>query len=179
VHDPVYATNAFYDVLVKIEGYQNLPITTAAQRVQRSAFPSAYADHEPEARLWASTLAGHSPAGLNCVLGEATGASTPQQREADGLTDRARAVKTAARAELGRSAVANGPDGHALRFGATTAEPQRMAWAVAQWAVAHADALDVVAVQVDGQQWRRDHSTKGWTTLSDGPAAGEVVVRVA
>ena len=54
IMDPVYATNAFYDVLVKIEGYQSLPITKAAQKVQRSAFPSAYAAHETEARAFAS-----------------------------------------------------------------------------------------------------------------------------
>jgi hypothetical protein len=181
VHDPVYATNAFYDVLVKIEGYQNLPITTAAQRVQRSAFPAAYASHEPEARLWASTLAGHSPAGLNCVLKDTTpgSASEHQTRTADGLTARAGAVRTAAREELGRSAVASGSDGRTLRFGATRSEPDRMAWAVAQWAVARADALNVISVTVGGRQWRRDYSSKGWTTIGNGPATGEVVVRTA
>ena len=68
IMDPVYASNAFYDVLVKIEGYQNLPITTAAQQVQRSAFPSAYGDHEPAARILASALSGYSTASLSCVL---------------------------------------------------------------------------------------------------------------
>src|SRR5919205_3937419 len=70
IRDPVYASNAFYDVLVKVEGYENLPITKAAQTVQRSAFPTAYADHEPEARILASALTGYSPAGLTCVLSE-------------------------------------------------------------------------------------------------------------
>jgi hypothetical protein len=68
VQDPVYATNAFYDVLVKVEGYRSLPITTAAQKVQRSGFPHAYAQHEPEARVLASALAGYSPAALTCRL---------------------------------------------------------------------------------------------------------------
>src|SRR5215213_3746942 len=68
IRDPVYASNAFYDVLVKVEGYEDLPITRAAQTVQRSAFPSAYADHEPEARILASALTGYSPAGLSCAL---------------------------------------------------------------------------------------------------------------
>jgi hypothetical protein len=182
VHDPVYASNAFYDVLVKIEGYQSLPITKAAQQVQRSAFPTAYAHHEPEARIWASTLAGHSPAGLNCVLAGPT-TTGHQSPGADGLTARARAVRTAARSELGRTAVpVVGSAGTALRFGATSSEPQRMSWAVAQWAVARADGLDVVAVEVDGRQWRRADSTSGWTRLGEGragPPAGEVVVRVA
>jgi hypothetical protein len=66
--DPVYASNAFYDVLVKVEGYRNLEITDAAQKVQRSAYPDAYAEHEPEARVLASALAGYSPAGITCVL---------------------------------------------------------------------------------------------------------------
>lgn len=176
VHDPVYATNAFYDVLVKIEGWQSLPITAAAQKVQRSAFPSAYAAHEPEARLWASTLAGHSPGGLNCVLAEKSLAA--QKPGSDRFTERARAAKAAARAELGRSAVPSGRSGTVLRFGRTTSEPQRMAWAVAQWAVARADGLDVVSVEVDGKRWRRDRSTEGWTSADGGPPVGEVLVHI-
>src|SRR4051812_35321192 len=39
--DPYFATNAFYDALVKVDGYQDMPITEAAQAVQRSAFPDA------------------------------------------------------------------------------------------------------------------------------------------
>ncbi|MFZ0157913.1 MAG: hypothetical protein WAL50_02695, partial [Kineosporiaceae bacterium] len=73
IMDPVYAANAFYDVLVKIEGYQGLPITKAAQKVQRSAFPSAYSEHEPEARTFASALSGYSEAALTCSLREPKG----------------------------------------------------------------------------------------------------------
>src|SRR3954470_18389273 len=68
VRDPVYATNAFYDVLVKVEGYRSMEITKVAQRVQRSAFPEAYAEHEPEGRVLASALTGNSPAALTCRL---------------------------------------------------------------------------------------------------------------
>src|SRR3712207_8454519 len=39
VQDPVFATNAFYDALVEVDGYRDLPVTDAAQRVQRSGFP--------------------------------------------------------------------------------------------------------------------------------------------
>ena len=42
VMDPVYASNAFYNALVKIPNYQAMDITKAAQEVQRSAYPSAY-----------------------------------------------------------------------------------------------------------------------------------------
>lgn len=61
VMDPVYAANAFYDALEKVPNYADLPVTVAAQTVQRSAFPDAYADHEDEAKAFASALTGHSP----------------------------------------------------------------------------------------------------------------------
>ena len=37
--DPVHATNAFYDALERVPGYADLPVTVAAQRVQRSGYP--------------------------------------------------------------------------------------------------------------------------------------------
>src|SRR5664279_5021680 len=69
--DPVYATNKFYDALVKVAGYQSLEITKVAQEVQRSGFPQAYADHEEQGRILASALSGHSPAGIGCRLAAA------------------------------------------------------------------------------------------------------------
>src|SRR4051812_49608996 len=50
VQDPVYATGRFYDGLVTIDGYEDLPVTEAAQAVQRSGFPEAYAQHETRSR---------------------------------------------------------------------------------------------------------------------------------
>ena len=96
IQDPVYASNAFFDVLVKIDGYQNLPITAVAQKVQTSAFPSAYADHEPQARILASALAGHSSAALNCVLSPVKAAR--QSPGNAGLTPRAAAARRRRRA---------------------------------------------------------------------------------
>ncbi len=177
LRDPVYATNAFFDVLVKIEGYQNLPITTAAQRVQRSAFPSAYAQHEPEARILASALSGYSTAALSCVLDASTGAHQPVGQ--DGLTARAHATLQAAWREAGRKGTPAAADGSAIRFTLAGREGARLAWSLAQWAVARAGALDIVAVEVDGQHWQRSRPDKGWTALASGPAVGTVVVRVA
>ena len=70
--DPVYSTNKFYDALVKVDGYEQMRITEIAQKVQRSAYPEAYADHEQEGRLLSSTLSGHSPEGMGCRLDDAT-----------------------------------------------------------------------------------------------------------
>jgi murein DD-endopeptidase MepM/ murein hydrolase activator NlpD len=46
VMDPVYSSTQFYRHLVKVDGWQRMPLTVAAQAVQRSAFPDAYAKWE-------------------------------------------------------------------------------------------------------------------------------------
>ena len=56
--DPATSAALFYQALLKMPGWQDLPVTVAAQRVQRSAFPSAYAAHEPLARQLVAMLAG-------------------------------------------------------------------------------------------------------------------------
>jgi len=45
--DPATSARLFYEALNKVPGWQRLEVTVAAQRVQRSAYPSAYADDEP------------------------------------------------------------------------------------------------------------------------------------
>jgi hypothetical protein len=44
--NPAIAASKFYDQLLQTKGWDKLPLTKAAQKVQRSAFPSAYADDE-------------------------------------------------------------------------------------------------------------------------------------
>ncbi|MGK5442824.1 M23 family metallopeptidase [Micromonospora sp. URMC 105] len=43
---PDYAARKFYEKLLKVDGWEQLPLTLAAQRVQISAYPDAYAKHE-------------------------------------------------------------------------------------------------------------------------------------
>ena len=49
VTDPVYATTAFYLALQQVPGWESMAITDAAQSVQRSSFPYAYAQWETDA----------------------------------------------------------------------------------------------------------------------------------
>jgi hypothetical protein len=49
VTDPVYAATAFYLALQSVNGWESMAVTVAAQRVQRSAFPNAYAKWETDA----------------------------------------------------------------------------------------------------------------------------------
>ncbi|HEX3827470.1 MAG TPA: hypothetical protein VHV82_09390 [Sporichthyaceae bacterium] len=46
VTDPAYATRTFYRVLLKVPGWQHLPVTLVAQAVEVSAFGRAYARWE-------------------------------------------------------------------------------------------------------------------------------------
>lgn len=45
--DPVHASTKFYEGLKKVSGWQSLSVTQAAQAVQKSGFPEAYAKWEP------------------------------------------------------------------------------------------------------------------------------------
>jgi hypothetical protein len=176
VLDPVYASNAFFDKLVAIEGYEDKPITKVAQRVQRSAFPEAYADHEPEARVAASALAGYSPGGFTCTLRPAQ--TTAQTPDSSGLTARAKAVRTAAAQETGRRSPARaGHGGTALRF--SVDDGTRGAWSMASWAVARAEGLNIVSVAVGDRTWDRKHSPDGWRTAKKPLPAGSVLVTVS
>jgi|KBSSwiStaDraftv2_1062776.scaffolds.fasta_scaffold468637_2 hypothetical protein len=49
VTDPIYAATAFYLALQRVTGWESMRVTAAAQRVQRSAFPNAYAQWESDA----------------------------------------------------------------------------------------------------------------------------------
>ncbi|GAA0545145.1 hypothetical protein GCM10010172_28480 [Paractinoplanes ferrugineus] len=64
VMDPVYASTKFYAKLKTIEGWENMPLTEAAQRVQISAYPDAYAKHEPVATQIVNMLADGAAAAI-------------------------------------------------------------------------------------------------------------------
>ena len=137
---------------------ESLPITAAAQEVQRSAYPGAYAQHEPTARAFASALTGQSPQSLDCTL-----------RAPDAAGDPA-AVQQRLTSAFG--ALDAGTEGRTL----TVQAQGTRAWAVAQWAVANAKSLSITAVAVDGQTWTRS-GHDGWQP-GDAPA-GQVSITVA
>lgn len=197
VLDPVYAANRFYDALVKVPGYGQMSITEAAQRVQRSAFPNAYADHEADARVLASVLTGWSPAGLTCSVAPPASAG-PQPVGADGLTPGAARVRAAVTGVFGRmpsAGVAPGEvtSGHAagsthyegraldVFVGPAPSDAQnRRGWAVASWAVAHAQQLGIAVVIFDDRVWSATRSDEGWRPYrpADRPGDPDVLRRL-
>jgi len=54
--DPVWATTAFVTRLLVVPGWRAMPPGTAAQAVQGSAFPDAYAQWETAARGWLANI---------------------------------------------------------------------------------------------------------------------------
>lgn len=158
LQDPVYATNAFYDALTKIDGWPGMRITEIAQEVQRSAYPEAYADHEHEGRTIASALTGHSPTGLACRLDEPTDRGRPDTFAA------------AVAEQTGQDASADG------QVVSVRASDDRHAWAVGAWAVAQAKARNVRTVQVGDRVWTRDRgdAAMSWDD-ADEPVPGSQV----
>lgn len=135
VGTPTYAAAAFYRKLAQVDGWDALPVTVAAQAVQRSAFPQAYGDHEDDARTLARAMTGQVPAALTCA----------HLRSGGGL--QSDDLRGAARAELGAD-------------GLTASRPGDV-WAAASWVVAHADTYGVTTVTAQGQRWT---ATSGrWT----------------
>ena len=58
IMDPVYASTKFYEALVKVPNWQTIPLWQAAQTVQRSAFPYAYAKWDYPAGYLVSSVSG-------------------------------------------------------------------------------------------------------------------------
>jgi hypothetical protein len=173
-----YATNAFFDALVKVPGYQTMDITRAAQEVQRSAYPSAYRDHEQDGRVLASALTGNSPAALSCVVDAPD--VHPQRMQADGLTKRANTVRSAIRAAygdlpLGGFAPGGVTSGHMagsahyegraidVFFRPISADNAVRGWALAHYLVANAARLQIEHVIFDRKIWTAGaDSERGW-----------------
>lgn len=70
IMDPIYSSKAFYAQLVNVPLWEALPLTVAAQRVQRSGFPDAYAKWEGTATHLVATFGGSA---TNCSTGNGDG----------------------------------------------------------------------------------------------------------
>ncbi len=178
--DPVHSTNAFYDALVEVEGYEAMEITVAAQAVQRSAYPDAYADHEADGRALASALTGNHEAAFWCdTPGDADEAG--DRLDDAGLVRRAATVREELESVFGPlslggfqpGGVSSGHmEGSAHYEGRAVdvfvrpinADNQKRGWAIAHYLVAQADRLSINTIIFDDRIWRAgSRSDDGWT----------------
>jgi hypothetical protein len=146
--NPAYAAGAFYSHLALVAGWESMPVTEAAQLVQGSATPDAYAQWESEARALAIATTGEQAAGLACQLNGFGGANPGGA-----------ALATAMAAELGP---------HALARPSST----KAGWQFAAWAVAHAYNYHLTSVSYDGRQWTWNSTS---TTWAPAPASMSVI----
>lgn len=149
IMDPRYAIGEFYDALVKVDDYESMVINDAAQLVQRSGFPRAYAQHEDYSRALASALRGYSPAQFTCQINPGGSGSTT-------------AIVEDVRLSFGDIEVTR--DGDDAIYPLTGAAPDVKArgWAIAQYLVGQAAALGVSVVSFDGRTWTAADSDDGW-----------------
>ncbi|UEJ83620.1 hypothetical protein Bra3105_04725 [Brachybacterium halotolerans subsp. kimchii] len=184
IMDPVHATNAFYDSLVKLD-YASMSVNDAAQKVQRSGYPEAYGDHETEGRIFASALTGQSGANLVCDIATPDSAASPQSVQ-DALKDqfprRTKAGAITSSLASASSVATSRPDGSsATALVIDTHGDTALGWAVANWSVARAADDGVVQVSYLGRAWQReshDQEAGTWPSV-DGGDADRVVVLVA
>ena len=181
ISDPIYAAGKFYEALVEVDGWPDLPLTQAAQAVQYSGFPNAYAKWEPQATTLVRALSGALPLELTChPRSEQPTASGPEREGTPGAAGAQPALATllaAANAEFGGIAVVSvSPDGltGTTRLAGADLEPAAAGSALAAWAVAHSAGLGVSAVAVQDKRWSDDEWTAG-PPLAD-PSQAEITV---
>lgn len=147
---PTYAAQSFFQHLSRVAGWEALAVTDAAQRVQRSGAPSAYAQWEPEARALARATTGEVPAALACR------APTPR------LGVSVASLNQVLTAELGSPGL-----------GAALTSPR--GWTVASWLVGHSTQYGITSVSFEGRTWTP--SAGSWQAGT--PATSDVRVELA
>ncbi|MFG2353938.1 heavy metal transporter [Streptomyces sp. NPDC048521] len=193
IMDPAYAAGIFYAHLAKVPDYTGLPLTVAAQRVQRSGYPEAYAKHEPDAELLAAALTGHAAAALTCDGRPQRSASAtgPDAVRTALVRDFGRDALQETGAEVGGTPVPSpspSPSVTATAHGRTVTVPvsegaradasgrteRERGWQLAQWAVAHSSALRIERVSYAGREWTVGSRSDQWRSVrSDGAAGAE------
>ncbi|TWE09343.1 hypothetical protein [Rudaeicoccus suwonensis] len=161
IQDPVYASQSFYTALRKVSGWQTMDPGAAAQSVQLSGFPDGYDQHTSQGQVLASVLSGQTQQGIGCRLDAAKTSATPAQ-----------VVKEITR-QTGLQTTA-----HTTSVGYDAASTQT-AWALASWAVAHAQVDGIQTVTVGDQEWQRHRGPNGlkWHAAKK-PTSGSAAVRI-
>jgi hypothetical protein len=151
--DPKYSINKFYDSLAKVAGYESMVITEAAQEVQRSGYPGAYAQHEDYARALASALRGFSAAAFSCTINP-TG---------NGRVDD---VRNDFRDAYGDITVRTGDGTVDIPLSGAAPDVEARGWSLAHYAVGNAARLEIASVRFDGLRWTAERSPAGWVSDS-------------
>lgn len=173
--NPRTAADKFYAALLEVPGWELMSVTDAAQAVQRSAYPDAYADDEPLARALYALLSGSTGGGL-CGPGSAMQCAPTGLSVEEGLTPDALRVVRCVQAEFGDHTYlgvgprgdnpnSDHPSGRAVDVMIDdwdTPAGNTHGWEIAEWARAHATGLGVKYLIFDAKIWSVDRADEGW-----------------
>ncbi|WP_433533604.1 hypothetical protein ACQPYA_24820 [Micromonospora sp. CA-263727] len=177
IRDPRYAADRFYAALKKVRGWEDMRVTDAAQKVQRSAFPEAYEKWADDSEVLTRALLGEATGAVSCTVG-----GDPAMRGAaaaaaltEGLTLDWGLAGSAAGRKRGADIVGSRVNGDGGLTGLTvTAADERAGWRYAHWLVSHANDHGVKRVRFGGQEWSaRDGS---WKRVTNGEKSADRVV---
>jgi hypothetical protein len=172
LEDPVYATTAFFDALVKVPDYTGLPVYQAAQDVQRSADGSAYQQYAQTGAALAAYFTA-TPHAVTCWYDPATQASQEGVSTRLNLASALRGLdETFGRPGEDRSAVT----GTTVRSGkiGTFQVTAARGWTVANWLLAHASLYGITQLSYGGYQWTASLTETAWQT-DPGGVTGSIV----
>ncbi|MFI9047513.1 heavy metal transporter [Streptomyces sp. NPDC053427] len=182
IMDPVYSAGEFYTHLARVPGYSRLPLTVAAQKVQRSGYPQAYAKHEANAARLTGALTGRDHAAMVCsqsrpVDGRTGGGANLREKlvREFGPEVLPRTAGGGGRAAVGERSVTVPVQRDGARVGGDGA---RRGWELATWAMAHSAELRIEQISYAGRMWSAADSGKGWQKKPDASGAGADAVRI-
>jgi hypothetical protein len=173
LEDPVYATQAFFNKLVQVTGYQTIPVYQAAQDVQASADGYAYQAYAPTGQLMAADYT-TAPHAVTCWYSPDAQAAAQNVSPKLNLTGAAKELDHV----FGAPGDANSALTGVTRLSSETADKitpvAGAGWTVADWLVANASSYGITQVSYDGYQWTASLSETSWQADSAASASGIV-----
>jgi hypothetical protein len=160
IQDPRYAADRFYTALKRVQDWQKMRVTEAAQRVQHSAYPNAYAKWADESAVLAKALTGRATGAVACTV---TG--VPALRGAAASA----ALLEGLRLDWGKGlAKATADQAAGLTLAVSDAST---GWRYAHWLVSHASDKGLERVRFADLEW---HAPDGrWQRVASGGSPDE------
>ena len=128
IMDPRHSSTAFFTALGRIQGWETMSVTDAAQAVQHSNAPQAYARWTPMARAVAIATTGEVPAGLACEFSLSRSSAIPAS-------------------PVAAMNLAFGPSALDTPVAATRG------WTIVSWLVGHAEQYRITSIRFAGREW--------------------------
>jgi hypothetical protein len=172
LHDPAYAARKFFGALVKVPNYTKIPVSEAAQAVQRSADGSAYEQYAQTSAQLAAYFT-TTPHAVTCWYSPSAQAADQNVSPKLNLHGAAQELDTV----FGTPRHGGMLTGVTrLRSGAAdliTTAPGA-GWTVANWLVTHASSYGITQVSYAGYKWKAQLAETRWQADPSAAAGGIV-----